>query len=103
MLQEELLALRENLQPLQKKQREEQMKAEPNETYIDRLEAAIWPLEWEEQQLLRPAWCSLGLMILSLLKLPCSELTPSTLQQRVHAPFGDLLCKICMHILLGST
>lgn len=34
MLQEELLALRENLQPLQKKQREERMKAEPNETYL---------------------------------------------------------------------
>ena len=51
-VREELLAVRESLQPLQKKQREELLKDEPNETLLDRLESAIAPLAATEQKLL---------------------------------------------------
>ena len=51
-LQQELAEVRENLQPLQQRQREELTKDEPNETKLGRLEAAIAPLAGTEQKLL---------------------------------------------------
>ena len=51
-VQEELLAVRQSVEPLQKRQQKELLKDKPNETMLDRLERAIAPLAAEQQQLL---------------------------------------------------
>ena len=50
-VREELLAVRESLRPLQKKQREEVLKDEPNKALLDQLEGAIAPLAATMQKL----------------------------------------------------
>ena len=52
-VQEELLAIRQSLEPLQKLEREELAKDEPNYTKLDRLERAIAGLDAKELELLR--------------------------------------------------
>ena len=52
-VQMELLAVRESLHPLQKRQQRELLKDEPNLTQLDHLNTAIKPLAAVEQQLLR--------------------------------------------------
>ena len=51
-VQDELLAVRQSLEPLQKLQQMELTKDEPNYTKLDRLEEAIAPLADQQQDLL---------------------------------------------------
>ena len=51
-VQEELLAVGQSLQPLQKRQLMELLKDKPNKAMLDRLKRAIAPLAAEQQQLL---------------------------------------------------
>ena len=51
-VQEELLAVRQSLQPLQKRQQTELLKDKPNKAMLKELKEAIAPLAAEQQQLL---------------------------------------------------
>ena len=52
-IQEELLAIRQSLQPLQKRQQKELLKDRPNKTMLKDLKGAIAPLDAKELELLR--------------------------------------------------
>ena len=51
-VQEELLAIRQRVEPLQKRQQKELIKDKPDQAMLERLERAIAPLAAEQQQLL---------------------------------------------------